>query len=272
VDEFTGGAGNDTFTGLVDDDGITDNSTLTTLDSIDGGDGTDTFKLNVIDSQVSTLPVADLTNIETFNLRTAAALTDDLTSYGFSTINVNQNTAALNLTAGDTTAFNVTHAGAAASTTLDGGSTQTVNVGNGAVALTGASEAISITHADQVSGEDISTTHGTDVTIVSTADEASGNISVGDGTDNQSGAVDITQNLTSDGAALVGGDIAVNGGTTVDITVNATNAADSETDAGALEIAKNNGIKVTSDGNTTDVNITQNADNTELVPKFRTVH
>jgi S-layer protein len=253
VDEFVGGAGNDTFTGLVDDAG---DSTVTTLDSIDGGDGVDTFKMSVIDVPVAGLPTIDIANIETFNLRTADALTEDLTDYGFSTINVIQNTAALDLTAGDSTAFNVTNAGAAASTTLDGGSTQTVNVGNGAVTLSGAAGAISVTHADQVAGKNISTTHGTDVTIVADADENSGNISVGNGTDNQSGAVNITQNLTSDGAALAGGAVAVDGGTTVNVTINGTITADAAADNGNSLGA--GAVSVTSDGNTTDVNITQN--------------
>jgi S-layer protein len=255
VDEFVTGEGNDTFTGLIDDDGTTDNSTFNELDSLDGDGGTDTLKLNVVDDDGAGFPSVEIVNIENFNLRTAVALTEDLTDYGFTDVNVLQNASNINLTAGDTTALNVTHAGASASTTLDGGSTQTVDVGNGAVTLTGASDAISVTHDDQVAGDDITTTHGTDVTVFSSADEDAGDITVGDGTDNQSGAVNITQNLTSDGAALTGGAITTTGGTTVDVTVDGTITADEAGDDGNAMTAGD--ITVNGDGNTTDVNVTQ---------------
>jgi Ca2+-binding RTX toxin-like protein len=80
VDEFVGGAGNDTFVGSIDNDGTTDNSTFTTLDSLDGGDGTDTLKLSVLDDNAAGFPTVDVANVENLNLRAAVAVNEDFST------------------------------------------------------------------------------------------------------------------------------------------------------------------------------------------------
>jgi S-layer protein len=250
--DYTGGAGDDTFKAIIDDDGTTNNSTLTPLDSIDGAGGTaDKLQLNAL-TAVTAFPTVDIQNINILELKAADAFAADVSDLGFDDVNVIYNAGDLDLTAGADTAFNVSHSGASATTTLTGGSTQTVNVGYGDVTLTKAADAISVTHTAQV--DDITIEDGTDVTVVATAKAASGDITIG-ATDAATGAVSVTQNLNSAAATFAGGDIKVTGGTTVDVTVNGTITATKDLDTGTLTAGK---VTVTSDGNTTDVNIVQN--------------
>ncbi|MDY0185614.1 MAG: hypothetical protein RBR43_07045 [Desulfuromonadaceae bacterium] len=269
VDTLVGGSGDDTFKAIIDDDGTTNNSTLTPLDSIDGAGGTaDKLQLNAL-TAVTAFPTVDIQNINILELKAADDFAADVSDLGFDDVNVIYNTGVLDLTAGADTALNVSHSGTGATTTLTGGSTQTVTVSKGAVTLTEAADAISVTHTAQTA--DIEIDNGTDVTVVATAKAASGDITIG-AADAATGAVSVTQNLNSDGAGLNNSakTIKVTGGTTVDVTVNATNTAKASTDAGDLKIGL---INVTSDGNTTDVTVTQNAANTFFTsPKVAAVN
>lgn len=84
TDTFTGGAKNDTFSGVIDSDTATEN-TFNPGDEIDGGAGTDTLKLTYgIDSGANAaLPAATISNIENFEIKNSD---DDLATIDFATI------------------------------------------------------------------------------------------------------------------------------------------------------------------------------------------
>jgi S-layer protein len=284
VDEFVGGAGNDTFKATID--GTTAaNNTLTALDALDGGDGTDILKINNTSAALNDatdLSVATISNIETINIQAVGGITDTDNTYtvgtnevdfssisGLETINVTKSTAAL-LKAADTTDVNVS--GATGDISVQGGNNVTVSdatadtaitVGNGA-AGGDAAGAITITDTDNagtVGTDDITVEGGTDVTVTTTADATSADIIVGDATNGEpTGAVNVTQNTTSDASGGVTvGDATVTGGTTIDITANITTTADD----GANTVATAGIYTATAGDSTTDVTITQNVTATD---------
>jgi hypothetical protein len=288
--DFLGGAGNDTYTAnpaLNSTSGEYDIETLNGLDALDGGDGEDSLTVAAIGAY--TVPsTVTIENIETVSFSSDSSITADSTDWtGITNLNVTKGQVAT-LNADSETAVEVSGIvkgvlvsddgdasdDTPSSVTIEGGSTQTVDVNKAGIeiSLTKAAGAIDITSAANetlapTNGDvnaDITTTHGTDVTVnatlanATTSAKTAGDITVGDGADNQSGAVDITQNLTSDGqAALTGGDVTVNGGTTVDVTVNATSTAK---DGSANSNIQVGAVNVTADDATTEVSVTQNRD------------
>lgn len=220
IDEEAGGAGNDTFRGLIDTSTAA-NSTLNALDSIDGLGGTDTLRLNVQGTDIlgntaasgtAAFPTANISNVENLLLRSGAEVNLDLTAVNWEGLEL----------------VNVERA--------DGGTDVTVN----ATADTGDGS------AQVVSGTiDIGQTN------LNGDEEPSGAINVtqtlesdGAGTEN-----------TSDGNDLEGGDITVTGGTTVDVTVNANSVA--EADDSNFDIAIGT-VDINAGDDTTDVTVTQN--------------
>lgn len=275
IDEETGGAGNDTFSALIDTDTAA-NSTLNALDSIDGLGGNDTLRVNVQGTNILgntatagtpatvAFPTADISNVENLLLRSGAEVDLDLTEVnweGLALVNVTRADAALTLTAADTTDFNVS--GARDNITLDGGQNIVVNdaeadndITIGATTVNNGT--IEVTDTAQGTGA-IAIDGGTDVTVEATSDDT-GTITVGQGGDEPTGTINVTQNLESDGAAAFqGGDITTTGGTTVDITVNANSVAEADDSTGTMTVGN---ISVTGGDSTTDVTVTQN-DNSE---------
>ncbi len=269
VDSIAGTSGNDTITGIIDDTIGAVATTLTALDEIDGAGGTDTFKLNVINgagvaagTAVAALPSISVANVESAVIRSAVDLTADVSAWGLSSASVTQ-AAAINLTAADTTAVSVS--GATGAIAVEGGSDITISDATTDTAIavgatTVPAGAVTITDSDQGNGA-IAVDGGTDVTVTTTSDDT-GTVTVGDTTasnvaaDMPTGAITITQNLEDDATAgMTGGAITVEGGTTVDVTVNANSVADSSADDNNLAIGA---IGVTGYNNTTSVTVTQN--------------
>lgn len=270
VDDFEGGAGDDTYTGTVNDDGTTVANTFSALDNLDGGAGTDVLNLNVIDDNTTGFPAATVTNIETLNLRTAVALTEDVSSFtGLLTANVTQAGDDLALTAATTTDIVVSSASAAI--ILDGGKNITItesataneNITIGATTVNAGT--ITVTDSKQGTGA-IAIDGGTTVSVTATATEATGAITVGDttnaaagvavATDVATGAISITQNLVGDGTGIfTGGAIKTEGGSTVSITVNANSTATSATTNDDITVGQ---INVNGSDDTTTVTVTQN--------------
>ena len=264
MDEFTGGAGNDTFNAVLSS-GAT--NTLDGLDILNGGDGTDTLKI-VDDTGNQTIPgTFQLSNVETVTVRSVGTANIDLTGAGISgvtTLSSTQSVAAT-LEAADTTDINVS--GATGAITVVGGKDVTVtdskadtniDIGDGTDDPAGT---ITVTDSKQGTGT-IDIDGGTDVTVDATVTLANasapitgGTIKVGTATE-ATGAVVIDQTLTSDATdSLTGGAITVDGGTTVDITSTATQNAKDKNATG--ETVTFGAVDVTSDGNTTSVNVTQ---------------
>jgi hypothetical protein len=244
VDTLVGTAGNEVFNALIDSTGTPANSTLTVLDSIDGGAGNDTLNINAI-TAVANLNGLAITNVETLNVRAASSFTGNVSGLsGLTAANVTQAVGAVDLTVGSGTAVKIS--GATAGVTTTGGSS--VNV---VKAMDGApAGAITINKAGAVS-----------VTATGSV-AAAGGIDIGSGVGNAAtGAVDVT----STGAAVVGGTgavsldtIKVTGGTTVNVTQHAVaGAGDSATAAIATDVITQGAVTIVGGAATTAVNVIQ---------------
>lgn len=272
---FTGGAGNDTFTAIIDDTTNAIKSTLTVLDSLKGGAGTDTLNLDVLNgagvagTAVAALPSVTLSGIETMNIRAAVGLTADVSSYtDLTSLNLTQAAGATVLTAASTT--NVATSGTADNITVKGGKDVTVTDATASKAIavsTGAatgnaSGKIVVTDTKQSgAGNTIAVDGGTDVTVTTTATATNGAVTIG-AFKAATGAVVVTENLNSDGtAAFTGAAIAVTGGATVQVTQNAVITAKDQTASSGITFSA---VTVTSDGKTTDVNLAQKYSETEF--------
>ena len=250
----TATAGNDLIIGIASA-GTT--ATLQGTDQIDAGEGTDTLK--VISDVGGAIAVNTVSNVEVIEVRSSAADTIDTTTVaGLTHLNVTSATGgSFGATAAVTTEVSVS--GASGTIDIDGGNNVTVSDATADQAITigaiaAAAGTITVTDTKQGNGA-IAIDGGTDVTVVATADNT-GTITIGAGTA-ATGAVKVTQNLTNDGvAALAGGAIDVTGGTSVDITVNATSKAKNDDSDNAIAIGA---VTVTGDGKTTAVTVNQNA-------------
>jgi S-layer protein len=175
---------------------------------------------------------------------------------GLTTLNTTKSVD-VDLVAADTTDVNVS--GATGNIVVDGGEDVSVTDNTDATAITiGGTTApvgtITVTDTKQ-GGGNIAVDGGTDVTVNNT--NGTGTTTIGAGTE-ATGAVIVNSTLESGGAAMTGGAIVVTGGTTIDVTVNATNTADASTDTGALAAGA---VKATAGDTTTDINIIQNLTN-----------
>jgi len=93
--DFTGGAGNDSFSGAA--------STLTALDALDGGAGSDSLSLSSASAITQTATSYTVSNIETANVVSAGVVTVDSSAWsGLTALNVNS-TGGSTLTAASTT-------------------------------------------------------------------------------------------------------------------------------------------------------------------------
>jgi S-layer protein len=245
IDTVVGGAGNDIINAVVSTDPL--QKTATALDSIDGGAGTDTLKIaDLIGAQAIDASIT-IKNVENIELASAAAAVINTTSAnitGLNSVKVTQGGSA-NVTAGSSTA--VTVAGVTGGVTVSGGSTQTV-AAKGGVMLDKAAGAVVATDSAQGIANSV-IKDGTSVSLTSAVAldataNAAGNhatnsmITIGAPSHLPSGAVTVVENVTGDKAGNASaGDITVNGGTTVTVTQNATQAnATASTTAGATTV------------------------------------
>lgn len=271
-----GTAGNDTVNGLIDlvaGTAATEAGTSTTFngfDQINGAAGTNTFKLAVsgdnskANYDVSLANIEKIQVVEINNTSTGgkAITVDASTNADVTDLKVTKSTSDIKLTGSD--AQNITTAGTAGAVTIEGGKNIVVNDSTAAnditVSTAGATGnavgTITVTDTKQTTGK-IVVDGGTDVTVTATSTVATGDIEVGL---NQaaSGAVKVVQNLNDDGTGLDNSakNIKVEGGSTVDVTVNATSTATVAGKNGALAVGT---TTVTGDSKTTDVTVTQNA-------------
>lgn len=172
----------------------------------------------------------------------------DVTSYKGTSIG------GTNIAAAGTQDVTITNTGGG-TVTVAGGLSQTVTH-SGAVALSGAKGAVTVTDAAQGASA-ISVTGGTSVSVTATA--STGTITVGSATAKPTGAVEIAQTIagTTAGATTTGGLVTVTGGSSV--LVNEVAKASAPT---ATVLAKNvtlGGATVTGGASTTSVNVLQTA-------------
>ncbi|MDY0122926.1 hypothetical protein [Sulfurimonas sp.] len=255
---FTGGAGNDTYTAVLDDDGTNNNSTWTALDTLDGGAGNDTLTINSISTagnDVVDLSIGSISNIETINIKAvedigatanAASAVDFSAISGLNTVNVTK-AKDINVKLSSTQDINVS--GVTQKTTIDGGEDVVVTQKLADATTSG----IQINNAKNV------TITATDSDTTATATLG---INVGAAAATAAtGTVDITSTGKAYAAAasLDLEDIVVYGGTSVNITQIATSddsAAATDSSAGTTDQGS---ITVNTTDNTTDITITQDA-------------
>ncbi len=277
LDNVPGTSGNDTIIGAVDDTNAELN-TMSALDVVNGGAGVDTLRVSFNDATVPAIALPNLSNVEIIEVQATQDFTLDTSNIAAVTdVNVTKATGMVGVEGSD--AQNISVAGTEDDIAIDGGKNITVtdatadtdiDIGNGA---TGPYAAGTITVTDTKQGTgDITIDGGTDVTVTATVTMANntanangGDIAIG-ANKAASGAVIVTQNLNSDGGDADGDDlaaanIAITGGTTVDVTVNATVTAKADDAEGDIAIGT---VTVEGDGNTTSVKVTQNATATEF--------
>ncbi|MBA5608607.1 DUF4214 domain-containing protein [Duganella sp. FT3S] len=271
IDNIVGGSGNDVITAVIDTTNTPAASTLTALDVINGGLGNDTLNLNIIKGpdaggSVAALPSVTVSGVENLNVRSAVALTANVSTWtGLTAANVTQGTDVA-LTAAGTTAVNV--AGTTGSVAIDGGSTQTVTTGGTTVTLgatTVATGAIAVTHTAQAANA-IQIDGGTTVAVTASG-ATTGATTVGMGgatTDQPSGAITINTTGKAYAAAdnsVTRGVIQTTGGTTVTINETATSssaAAATDTSVVGHNVVQS-AVTVNGGASTTTVSVTQSA-------------
>jgi len=256
-------SGNDEIIGVVGT-----NATLQGTDQINAGDGVDTLRV-IADAAINN-DLPKYSNVEILNIDSSAAITLDTdTQAALEQVKIIGAGGALDLEASD--AQQVSVAGAEAAVAVDGGQNVTVSdsVADNAITIgdtTVNNGTVEVTDTKQGNAA-IAINGGTDVTVNATADQdttggTSGAINVGQGAtpaeDLASGAVSVTQNLDSDGtnADLVGGDITVDGGSSIDVAVNATSAAAAKDSDNDIYIGT---VNAGAGDTTSSISVTQNS-------------
>jgi S-layer protein len=249
---IVGGSANDSVNAIIGA-----GATLTALDSIDGGEGTDT--INVLHMSGVQLPIAGLTvkNVENVSLRSAGNATFDSSAWvGVEKLSVTQ-AEDVDVTAAATTAIAVS--GATGDIKTTNGST--VNVASATAAqkveVAGSKGAVTVT-ATKGAG-DIKVDGGTDVTVAS-SDAAAGKIEIGQ-TTASTGAISVTSTGAAyvAGAAAALGEIKVKGGTTVNVTQTATSDATAAAKDAAAAAVTQGAVTVNGGDKTTTVTVKQDA-------------
>lgn len=283
VDNLPGLIGSAGSTGTDGDDTIVGtDTTFTALDSINGGLGANTLKLNWVTGAAAIPGGVTVEKIQTVQLASANDVGAKGGGNAFDTsawtdttqLNV---TIAKNVFVAAATTTNISVAGATNAIQVDGGKNITVTDATADTAInigqtTVNAGTITVTDSKQGKGN-IAIDGGTTVTVTATADQTTtagkaGNITVGNTTGKlpatslPSGAITVTQNLNSDGtAALTGGVIDVEGGTSATVNVVAKVTALNST---ASKGITSGAVNVTSGGSTKDVTVTQSYSETEF--------
>jgi len=258
VDTLVGTAANDVFTGTTTAHTPAATDTLNALDSIDGGAGTNTLSLLVLDDgsadSFTGLPAGvSLTNIQNLAIRSAVDI-NVTTALTESSVAVTQAISVTELTVGSATAVSVSGVTAGGAINVDGGTTETI-VANGSDVTLGATTvatgAISVTETNAAASAIV--INGGSSISVTASDSTGATITIGGAHALPTGAivVNATGVAVAAASATTLGAIQVAGGSTVAVVQNATSdasavAADTATDTvveGAVTVV---GTKTTS--------------------------
>lgn len=266
LDDLTGTASDDTFKGSIDKTTVA-NSTLSPLDEIDGGAGTDTLEVAVLGALATAdIPTA-LTNVENITARATTTVTVDSSAIAGVTSLASTQSTASTLTGAATTDVSVS--GATGAIIVEGGKDVTVTdaaAGNNITIgdTTVNNGTVTVTDTDQGTGA-IAIDGGTDVTV--TASEATtGTITIGDKTgataaDQPSGAVVVNSTGAAydpAGAAAQTGTIDVAGGSSVTVNQTAYSSTDdAATDTTGVTVRTQADVNVTASDDTTSVTLSQ---------------
>jgi len=195
-DTIVGTAGNDTFVGNTN---ATKDQTLTTLDSIDGGAGTDTLTVVSADTalDLSLATGAIVKNVENISLTSAGTIAADVSTWA----GVNQ-----------LTGVAIGQADLVASATTN------------VIATIGSAAALTSTFEG-----------GKDVTVTANGVSGAGTIKVGDVTAAKGVVTVVTNELATKGTSTAAA-IEVTGGTTVNVTANLKGAVAGTITGGAIKV------------------------------------
>jgi len=258
IDTVVGGAGDDIISAQL---GGT--ATITPLDSIDGGAGTDTLLVNDVTGGLSLPGGITIKNVENLTLASAGGVGSGLTAFdtsgltGVTKVNVLASAGNDFIKVGSGQSAVVSDV--AGTVTLTGGTTQDVTTAGGYV-LSGASGAVKVTDTAQAAIAS-SVNGGTSVDVTATAANAggtTGTITVG-GSVKPTGAVTIKNTVVNDPtytSSTTGGAIAVTGGTTVSITETASGTAN-PTVGGSNKTVTDGNVSVAGTSTTTSITIVQ---------------
>lgn len=225
IADFTGTAGNDTFIGNTAAGAVT----LTSLDAINGGAGTDTLQITAVGAIDTTAAVgASVSGIENVDLVATTAITANTSSWTGVTSLTAVGRDASAITAATTTDVALTLSGLAVTDTVavNGGKDVTVSTAVTATAAGAASVA----------------------TTVGGTTAAAGNVVV-------SNVETVTAAGAGAGVAHTSSDITVTGGTTVTVSSLASGTGADD----AADIITIGAVGVTGNANTTTVSVTQSA-------------
>lgn len=242
IDTVTGGAGNDVI------NSGTGAALLTALDNIDGGDGTDTLVVSEIAAM--TVPTtATVKNVESATLISGASISGNTAKWTGLTSLTTTSAGGGTLTAATTTDVTATDVASTSTLGITGGNavTATVTGTAGAITVDGSAGAVTVSQATagaitiggttKVAGSvtvtDTAQTNaaiaidgGTDVTVTNTT-TGTGTVTIG-GTTKPSGVITVNETLKGTGA-LAGGNIVVKGGTSVSVSIAASQATNNTT-------------------------------------------
>ena len=258
--DFTGGTGDDTFTGNTTAGVVS----FTSLDALDGGLGDDTLDITVTAALDTTAAVsATVTAIETAVLTSSSTIIADTTDWtGLTTLTATATGASAAITAASTTDVTLGVTGTAdAAYTVDAGNSVTTststatdidtNAASGSTVIggtTAAAGAVSVSHTEKATatadagasagaGSTINVTGGTSITVsslatVGTGDNAGDILTLGAVTitgDTNTTTVSVTQAAATAVWAAAGDKISIVNGAVTIADGNATTAADTIT-------------------------------------------
>lgn len=219
---FTGTALNDMFYADYASQATAPAHTLTALDTLDGGAGSDTLTITSDNgNNAYTLAAATVSNIETITISGSDDVTANTSGSTFSGVETLASTKSVDstLTAAATTDISVS--GATGAIVVNGGKDIVVtdSAANNSISVGDTTESagtVTVTDTNQGTGN-IVVEGGTDVTVNATvagttADVTGGTINVGNNTDQPTGAIKVTQTNTGTGVDTgntVGGTAAV---------------------------------------------------------------
>lgn len=240
LDTLNGTSGNDTFVGLVNVTATGDATTLTALDSVVGGAGIDTLQINAL-TALNAAPSISVSGVEVVNVRAASSVNADISGWtGVEQFNITEATGTVNVGASASTNINASvKASTTTTTTIDNtttpATTTTTTTGNTTTVTGGKDVVVRVTDVSRTD-QDITVTGAKGVVSV----ESTGKAAV------------------INGGTVTLGDIAVTGGTTVNVTQNATSSTAALT-LGTVGTNVQGSVTVNGDASTTAVNVKQTA-------------
>lgn len=296
MDSITGTAGNDTINAVIDGTTNAVTSTLTALDVINGGAGTDSLTLNILNgvggagTAVNALPSVTISNVETMNVRAAvdfgvagvndsadgnagnsngtASTTVDFSNYtGLTTLNLTQ-AAQASIKAAATTDINVSGATGAVEVVsgknvvvTDSTVDKNITVGSSVAAAadnanTAGAVAGTITVTDSKQGAGVILVDGGTTVNVTASSDKTSGAIVVGAVKAATGAVTVTQNTTSDNTAAITAGD-INVTGGSTVTVNVNSTNTATKDSTGVNDITAGSITVTGDSKTTAVTVTQ---------------